>query len=783
MDQETQHLFSRQLAHWAEQIISEGRSPFRKVDLELPLLTRSGEIRPPLLFWINRESFMAGGTILFSGNNPEATLEQGRNCAEALGLRHFVVWGPREIYFQEVREHTSSPVKTLCLATTDEVGFQQALNQVMEELKVLSVLGTLPPEQLSPYYLVNLWCSALAFSFDTLFQEYRADHGEGLLKSAESAVLSAHDKSTLTLLRLLTLIFLDRLAVSVQPENLEVAMFFILETFAGEIRRALQKKDGEPELPSAVAIRFHHLFRRLSQLELRQDPQRTGQALEILIDSKLRPQCNEVLLNAESVPDEGPSLLLQPFRPALCRGTAAVIEFGSPPLLAALALLRLINKQAPAQTQTDDLFSLSEPFKLVQGTLDHRAVPDRRQRQTYSAHLRRSWPTRRFVLDARTPCWAWELFHLLGLAAARARFELNLPIEALTSRYSQPLLALLKEEFTLNRLVWVAPEQLRMVLTKDLRPEQLTSFARSGETRLLPWAALRNAHHALLALALFTETPIFALIESGSLNLPQTETWPKDKEREIFLFSQSSLGRYLWQIVGNRQPLPSRKNLAERGLAQGLPLPGPTMLNKLQQIPWHPDQPLPPGETLDNAVGLHLDFERPQSPFFSNAPASKRRFRNEQPTAELFAEIIQEVFADGIPRFPEHYLYAHYRPQLTRYAFSPPLTVGGEFFDQFTLVDTIGETFTVEGRETAQALLLAAALDCPETELPADRELTALIVGQYLNDLRRLHRSLKRLTHMRIVNSETAAQVTAQIWDEQNLPPWTLVKSLCGLSY
>ena len=116
-----------------------------------------------------------------------------------------------------------------------------------------------------------------------------------------------------------------------QPENLEVAMFFILETFAGEIRRALQKKDREPDLPSAAAIRFHHLFRRLSQLELRQDPQRTVQALEILIDSKLRPQCDEVLFHAESVPEEGASLLLQPFRPALCRGTATVIEFGRRP--------------------------------------------------------------------------------------------------------------------------------------------------------------------------------------------------------------------------------------------------------------------------------------------------------------------------------------------------------------------------------------------------------------------------------------------------------------------
>ena len=102
MDQQTLQLFSRQLAHWAENAISQGRFPFRKVETFPSLLTEKGEMHPPLVFWINRASCMAGGVLILP-QNAEEEMSMGRDCARALGLQHFVTWAAHEIVFWEER--------------------------------------------------------------------------------------------------------------------------------------------------------------------------------------------------------------------------------------------------------------------------------------------------------------------------------------------------------------------------------------------------------------------------------------------------------------------------------------------------------------------------------------------------------------------------------------------------------------------------------------------------------------------------------------------------------
>ena len=67
MDQDTLRQLAQQLALWAQEFITGGRSPFRRVETFAPLLTEAGEINPPLVFWINRDSHMAGGAIFFPG--------------------------------------------------------------------------------------------------------------------------------------------------------------------------------------------------------------------------------------------------------------------------------------------------------------------------------------------------------------------------------------------------------------------------------------------------------------------------------------------------------------------------------------------------------------------------------------------------------------------------------------------------------------------------------------------------------------------------------------------
>ena len=84
-----QHLqqFAQQLASWTEAIIEYGRTPFRRVDTYPKIDTEQGVIQPPLVFWINRQSMMAGGILLLPENNLE---EEMRAAFEAMGFANVI---------------------------------------------------------------------------------------------------------------------------------------------------------------------------------------------------------------------------------------------------------------------------------------------------------------------------------------------------------------------------------------------------------------------------------------------------------------------------------------------------------------------------------------------------------------------------------------------------------------------------------------------------------------------------------------------------------------------
>ena len=56
-----------------------------------------------VITWINRDSCMAGGVLLLPPREAEESVEMGRHCARALGLRHFATWAAREVVFWEER--------------------------------------------------------------------------------------------------------------------------------------------------------------------------------------------------------------------------------------------------------------------------------------------------------------------------------------------------------------------------------------------------------------------------------------------------------------------------------------------------------------------------------------------------------------------------------------------------------------------------------------------------------------------------------------------------------
>jgi hypothetical protein len=780
MNQETLRLLCRQLAHWAETAILQGRLPFRKVEVFPEILTPGGPLAPPLVFWINRDSFMAGGFILFPPKDADQDLETGCHCAHALGLRHFVAWAPRELVIWEIRQQAVLRFKTIPLSASGNEsaeGFQETLHSVMEELKLLSVLGAVPPDQLSAHYLANLCLSTLQDSAPFLVEACQVRQGEEQNRTPSlTPKVMADSKGTLTLCRLIALVLQDRLPPTVQPEGLERAMHFALDTLQDDLRLALWPATEEVPLPMESAVRFHHLFRRLSQLRLDKIPERGADVLKLLLKHQ------GLLLGGATPPetdDSGTGSVLTLNATHSFPQTGSLIEVAPVAILAYTALLRFLANRSPAQAIAGDIFSLGtvdHPARIY-GTLLTSRIPSSSERRTLTAHLRRSWPSRRFLLPSGTPLWGYELLYLLGLAAEGCRIDLHTP-DWLCADFRIPLLEVLGEQFTLKLLARRPDGGLHIRLDKMPPSEALTTLIGPAETRTISGHAAQGSHPAIYPLTLDLPAELLSLIDEGDLIIPTNATWPTPWEREVFLYSRSSLGRLLWQIVGGGQPLPRRAFLKESSLQQGLPLPVTETLKNLRLLAWSDGDPLPTTATLDIELALWLGTD----PLLRPVPrqAVKPNFAAASSTrpevaGDLAEELIREVFVDGLPRFPEQYLYDHYRPRLQEFTVAGPLVIGDEFFERLTLYDPQGKTVEVEGMETARALVLASCDGRTHIALPCDRQLTAEILDRYLVDLRKLRSTLVQQAHRRISEPRSAAAMVKRVWASLPLPRWDMV--------
>lgn len=270
IDADTVHRLARQLAQWAQEFLAGGRSPFRRVETFAPLLTASGKVSPPLLFWINRDSFMAGGAVFFPDRRDSAPLLQGRLAAEALGLNYYVAWEADAIDLWQQRGEGWEKAASLPVGRDRRPGpadFHDALMRLMEEMKTFSVLGAIPPDSLSPWYLANLLSSTLASLLPPLTEHCRihralGDHHQPTL-SAERQALG---KAMLTLTRIMALALHDLLPGAVQPQALESTIDKALAHLPACLARVLAITPQEIPLPEGTLVRLHLLLHRLTQL-------------------------------------------------------------------------------------------------------------------------------------------------------------------------------------------------------------------------------------------------------------------------------------------------------------------------------------------------------------------------------------------------------------------------------------------------------------------------------------------------------------------------------------
>lgn len=781
MDNKTLELFTQQLCLCAGEVISLGRSPFRKAEAFAPLLTSRGPLTPSLVFWINRDSWMAGGLLLVLQERCEDDLELGRACAEALGLKHFVTWEREEVVFWECRKDACVRHRSLSLSVADRehsAGFKSTLVRLLDELKILSVTGMVTPGELSPFCLCNLFRAGLTSVEPSLLQAYRIARAEQPLPYAQPGIM-ARTKALLSLVRLLTLVSHDLLSPSVQPEGLERAMFYAMDALPAAFGSMAPEPDEMP-LPVPAAIGFHHLFRRLNQLGFRQAREKAAKALEVLLEQEFPSLHQTSSLWPEADTANAPVLFVNVGRPK--SAGHSVSEVAPTPILAYHALLRNLLNQPPAKEQRNSPFLLDpdSSWKWVCATLLNPAVPETGQRKILAAHLRTSWPSRRFSLSTQTPQWAWELFHLAGLAGDQARLDLHVPSDWLAASWGEKVFDLLREAFTIDHMSLAPAGPMRLGLQKTAPNADAGTFFHCGDIqRQRSWEQLEERPRSYWNLALKAPDSLLDPIEKGLLTFPDPDLWPEQHEREIYLFTRSAMGRILWDIVSQGQPLPRRANLRADLLRFSMPVPTPEILEHLAHISWEPGSSLP-----EKAINSEIDQWVASAGHPVPAARSGRKkepAKTSAPSVDLSAlaeEIRREVFIDGVPKFPEHYLYNHYKPRLREYTFKGPLQLVSNFFDTFTLVQPDGTTLEIEGEETARALLLTSHSSISTVSLPEDRHLTLEILNRYQTDLSRLRQELIRRANAQVEDSKQATELAEGIWRGHPLPPWELLAEM-----
>jgi hypothetical protein len=770
MRPEDLHLFSRQLALWAESAITRGRTPFRRVETSPALLTAEGEVRPALVLWINRDSFLAGGILLLPPGESETFTQRGRLCAQALGLRHFATWSPKEIVVwedqgeEQIRRH-----RTFAFETGHSPGaFRQALEELLEEFKLLSVLGTVPPEALSPHYFANLARVTLESAFGSVTESARVAQGEKRLPASLSPFDYARRKSSLVLLRLLELLIEDRLPPGIQPERLEQAMLFALEDIPEPLRLFLSPGDEELPLCPEAAVRFHHLLRRLGQLRFGADRTRAVHVLEILLKHEAAQLGGHPLPALPT--SEGPHLLLHADR--LVPSPYVVAEIAPLPLLALHTLLRILQDLPLPQIGRESCFALTRseiPSRIV-GTLNDRSLPSASQRQFLLGHLRTSWPNRRFPLPPHTPRWVWEFLHLLGLAPEGSRVDLHLPCGWLSADFATILLTVICENYTLTDLHH-SKSNLRLRLIRDQLPNYETRLSDPSGEKFLPWKRLRDSPPPLCCLILGSPAVFSPLLqrEEGLLHSAESADWGGQR-RQILRFSRTSLGRHLWKIASGGATLPDDSSLEEEARQYGWPVPTPEILDRLEGVPESVNE----SAALDREIARRMDLPTDFPAMLCSAGTSSRA-RVASPKS-LARVISANVFADGIPLFPEQYLYDYYRPDLESFSFTGALHIEENFFGQITLCDAEGVRITVNGEESARALELASYSGRVPVALPRDPTITGAILDRYLHDLHHLKQMLLRQTHLRAADARAAETLAQRIWKSLPLPPWFLLE-------
>ena len=758
-------LFARQLANWAEQMIDTGRTPFRRVDLYCPLQTAKGRCEPPLILWINRRSLIAGGLIFLPDKKtPNAEYVKEAAAAAALGLRHFVSWEEEQVRIFETGTGSNQLVSTHVLGHQDDpLFFQRLLYDVLEQLKLFSVTGRVDAADLSPFYLINLFLETLLRAEPALVEYCRtAASPRYEIRPCEQI---ATDWNRLTLLRLLSLLHWQPAAENLPPDNLLGSWQEQLSQLPEPLVSLMQNlhPPTTQELPQEARIAFHHLLLRLKQLDWHPGSTRSQGILRALLNHWYARE--PATINPKG---QNRRLFHAPWLAPDCRHETS----NSAAQLAANTMLRTLDDRPHPRQQWGDSFCFHTPFddNKIHAFFCDNLRPETPLRRALAGHLRTSWPNRHLNLPGHLPYWVFEAAHLLGLCPEGAEIQLELPHKWLFLLENTFFCELLFSHFVITDL-WVRPQETQQLCLERRSNRLLTrchlADGSERQRELNPTAAIA-ARELFYTLELPTE--LYELYQAQQLQVLTDDLAPRIELALLTLYARSSLGQYLQKIRINNLRPNADSDILTAGILSGWLVPAPELAHALYQQAVNETTTAGIDRCLSKTLHLTSRFS-PDNAEFTASEGSQPEGTAARIERKLPRELLKQLETEGIPSFPQTYLYRYATGRLKLYRFTPPLHVKQELLGEYQLVDAKGQILNVSGVETQEALLLASSLGLETIEIPEDRRQTAAILENYRADLHSLKDKVERLCYSHTRQPAAAQRLAKKIWQQLPLPP------------
>jgi hypothetical protein len=431
----------------------------------------------------------------------------------------------------------------------------------------------------------------------------------------------------------------------------------------------------------------------------------------------------------------------------------------------------LLTESSPQRAYEEDLFSLLPMNKYASScaVFNNTEILDQKGRESRLMRLRQAWPNRRFDLPKKTPAWLWEALFISGQTAGK--MSLVLP----RGWYKAPGVAVLwsifNEHYQLTDVIGyeTGKQALRLIRSVGTREHARVHLP---ETRFkIPPAAVNEAPGTLQIWINATDE-IRDLLSNRKFTAveAQSPAWTEPMNWGAHLFLQTRLGRYLWDLCSDRAELPDLAETREAVLHHGMLLPDDNCLASLSLSGSRLSGEKPDTKTLErdfmSIFGVAPEIPHPRTEIVTEQPKARRTGKQQ------VEEIIQTVFVDGVPQFPEHYLMDSYRPELVHYKVCGHLEVAEEFFDRISLnAPKTGQRIEVSGKLAAQALILASHSDRTDIDLPKDEKLLQALIERYRVDLKLLWDKLIKECRRAEPHRRSAIRLAQKIWRLQKLPP------------